>query len=230
MKKTIALFIIINTTSCILINNKNSLLSLKSIGNDSKDICLNGYYYQEKTIQKGHYYKNEYGDYAEDSLRYEQLTIVPLILYSDGSAKIMHSFSGLQEDRRLDFKTECGLLDNNSIESALNHFECYIKRGYEIDHKTNFINKKSQIWDQGVYKISDSKITVQFFYNVLGHYYLYEERGKTINDSTFLLTNATDFKTKKEYEINHLYKFRKMTDMPSIESYILNNSNKFNKN
>ncbi len=230
MKNIFALLAIINFTSCVVIQNKKSLISLKSIGSDNKDILLDGYYYQEKTIQKGHYYKNKYGGYSEDSIKYDQFRIAPLLLYSDGSANILYSFSGLQENTRFDFKAECGLLNNNSTESALKHFECYFRYGYEKDNKKDFISKKSQIWNQGVYKVSGSKITLQIFYNVMGDYYLYEERGKIINDSTFLLTNATDFKTKKEYEINHLYKFRKMTDMPSIESYILNNSNKFNKN
>ena len=50
------------------------------------------------------------------------------------------------------------------------------------------------------------------------------------NDSTFVLTNATDFQTGKKFEIKKVYKFKKMENFPEIDNYILKNKNKFKKN
>ena len=62
------------------------------------------------------------------------------------------------------------------------------------------------------------------------NYNLYEETGFVKNDTTFVLTNVTDYQNGKKHEINKVYKFKRMDNFPQIENYILKNKKKFNKN
>lgn len=202
-------------------------MPLDMIGTDNRSLKLYGYYYQEKEVKSHPYYRNKYGGYSQDSsVIFNEARIIPLILYPDGTAAAMDYFTGLQDNSAFDFKKTCALADRNTIESAFAHFECYLKNE-EYKIRTNFITRKAQIWDQGVYRIENNKITIQTFYNLTGNYYLYEESGDIINDSAFILKRKIDFRTGKESEISRVYTFRNMPDMPKIESYILKHKQKF---
>lgn len=204
-------------------------MNINSIGLTANELKLNGYYYQEKSYETYPYYRNEYGGYSQDkNKKYNQIRILPIVLYPDGSANKLSSFSGMQDNSAFNYGIKCSLEDNNTIESAYEHFECYLKNRPEDNYI--FINKKAEIWSQGVFKTDENKIVLQIFYNSRGNYYLYEESGKIINDTTFILNKAKDFETGKEFEINKKYMFKAMGDMPKIESYILKNKNKFDKN
>jgi len=203
-------------------------MSLNNIG-DSKTLKKEGYYYTENYIKTNPYYRNEYGGYSRDStISFNQVRISTLVLKSDGSAMKLGSYSGMQDNLAYNFGIKCNLQDNNTLESAFEHFECYVS---ELKNKNLiFLNSKAEIWDQGIYKTENNTITIQIFYNTIGDYYLYEERGIITNDSTFVLTSATDFQTGKKYEINKVYKFKKTENFPEIDNYILKNKKKFNKN
>ena len=223
----ITLFLI-SLSSCISIRNRDKLLSFNEIG-DSKALRKEGYYYTENYIKTNPYYRNEYGGYERDStLTFNQVRISTLSLKQNGSAMKLGSFSGMQDNLSYNFGIKCNLQDNNTLESAFEHFQCYVN---ELKKKNLiFLNSKAEIWDQGVYKIENNTITIQIFYNSIGDYSLYEEKGIIKNDSTFVLTNATDFQTGKKYEIKKEYKLKKMEDFPEIDNFILKNKKKFNKN
>jgi hypothetical protein len=223
----ITLFLI-TLSSCISIRNRDKLLSLNEIG-DSSVLRKDGYYYTENYIKTNPYHRNEYGGYERDStITFNQVRISTLSLTQNGSAMKLGSYSGMQYNLSYNFGIKCNLQDNNTLESAFEHFQCYVT---ELQKKNLiFLNSKAEIWDQGVYKIENNIITIQIFYNSIGNYSLYEEKGIIKNDSTFVLTNATDFQTGKKYEIKKEYKFKKMEDFPEIDNYILKNKKKFNKN
>ena len=204
-------------------------MNLNTIGSNNQELKLDGYFYQLKKYETYPYYRNEYGGYQQDTTKkYSQIRILPLTLYSDGSVNSLYSFSGFQDNHAFNYRIKCSLEDNNTIENAFEHFECYLRNRPE--NKLFFINKKAEIWNQGIYKIEDNKITIQIFYNSIGDYYLYEENGIILNDTTFVLKKAKDYQTGKEYKIEKEYHFKKMNNMPKMESYILKNKKKFNKN
>ena len=229
LKKTILILTISLTLfSCISIRNKNNLFNLNEIG-DSIVLKKNGYYYLENYVKTNPYYRNEYGGYSRDStIIFDQIRISTLSLKENGSAMKLGSFSGMQENLAYNFGVKCSLQDNNTLESAFEHFECYINKLEE--NNLNFINSKAEIWDQGIYKITNDTIKIQIFYNSMGNYNLYEETGFVKNDTTFVLTNVTDYQNGKKHEINKVYKFKRMDNFPQIENYILKNKKKFNKN
>jgi len=221
--------LILMFTSCIAIKNKKNLMNINDIGLTKNELKLNGYYYQDKSYKTYPYYKNQYGGYSQDSTKeYNQIRILPIFLDSNGSAEKQGSISGMQDNLGFNYIAKCSLEDNNTIESAFEHFECILNNRPES--KLNFINKKAEIWSQGVYKVNGSEIAIQIFYNVMGDYHLYEERGNVLNDTTFILTSAIDYQDGKTFEIEKKYHFKEMNNMPKIESYILKNKNKFEKN
>lgn len=215
--------------SCTAIRNREYLMPLNTVGDQENSLSKNGYYYLENYVKTNPYYRNEYGGYSRDStITYSQIRISTLALNSNGSAMKLGSYPGIKDNSSFNYGIKCNLEDNNTLESAFEHFECYIKK---IDNKgLNFINAKAEIWNQGVYKISKNKISIQIFYNQFGNYDLYEQTGTILNDSTFVLTKTTDYQTNKSYGINRTYKFKRLDDFPKIDNYILKNKKKFNKN
>ena len=229
MNYTPYFILILIFTSCIAIKNKKDLMDINKIGLAKNELKLNGYYYLENNHKTFPYYKNEYGGYSQDTTKgYTQIRVSSLLLYADGSAHKLGSFSGMQDNAAFEYGDICALVDSNTIESAFEHFECYLKNMPEDNYF--FLNKKAEIWNQGVYKTNGDEIVLQIFYNVMGDYNLYEERGKILNDTTFTLTSAIDYQDGKTFEIEKEYRFRKMDTIAKIESYILKNKNKFDKN
>jgi hypothetical protein len=194
-------------------------MNINDIGLSKNELNLNGYYYQEQSYKTYPYYKNEYGGYSQDSTKeYNQIRILPIVLSSNGSAEKQGSISGMQENLVFNYKTKCSLESDNTLESAIKHFECLLNNRPE--NKLNFINNKAEIWSQGVYKVNGNEIAIQIFYNVMGDYHLYEERGTVLNDTTFILTSAIDYQDGKTFEIEKEYHFKEMNNMPKIENYI----------
>jgi hypothetical protein len=222
---SISIFIL-SINSCITIHNKKFLQDLDEIGDPQKSLRLDGYYYYQYEVVNYPYDKNRYGGYSQNlKAPYNQVRIQPIVLNKNGSLEKIGSYSGLRENLTFDFKEYCYLSDENSLFSAQNHFECYI-RIHPTD-KSYFPHFKSEIWDQGVFHIKGNEIKLQVFYNVSGNYYLYEERGIISGDTAFTLTSATDFQDGKKHEINRTFVFKKMADVPEIPSYILKHRKKF---
>lgn len=221
--KIYILILVFILTSCVTIYNKKKVMDINDIGLTKKELRLDGYYYQKGTAKTHPYVRDGHGGYYLDtSISYQQIRIVPCVLYSDGSVSKLGFYSGMKDNDAFNYNMKCSLLDNNTLESAFDHFECYLK-----NMKDKNYNKKYSIWNQGVYKIEDGKIVLQIFYNVWGDYYLYEERGKILNDTTFVLDSAIDYQNGKTHDIHKEFHFNSMDNMPKIESYILNNKKKF---
>lgn len=213
--------------SCVTINNKNYLLPISELGLNQEKLQIDGYFYQVIESKAYPYYKNDYGGYSQDTSKgYQQTRIIPLILNANGTAYALGYFSGMQNNSTFNFEV-CGLFDNNSLVGAQTHFECYIQN--QTKSKFNFMNKKSEIWNQGVYTIQDKKIVLQIFYNVWGDYFLYEKHGQVNEDGSIAFNYAKDYQNNTEHVINEKYFFRECLNMPEIESYILNNEAKFRK-
>ena len=204
-------------------------MSINDIGDSKNILRKDGYYYMIKEYDTNPYFINEYGGYSKDTAnKFKQINISTLALYKDGSAMKLGTFSGMQDNLAFNFNIKCNLDDHNTLESAFEHFECFIKNNQ--DKGLNFLNAKAEIWNQGVYKIIDNEITLQIFYNSMGNYFLYEEKGKILNDSTFVLENARDFQNGKDFRINKVFVLRRDDKFPYIPNYILKNKNDFKNN
>ena len=203
-------------------------MNINDIGLTNNELKLNGYYYLIKSYKTYPYYRNEYGGYSKDTTNeINQIRISPIIFDVNGSTEKQSSISGMQDNLGFNYLANCSLIDSNTVESAFTHFECLLKN--HPKSKYNLINRKAKIWSQGVYKVNGNKITIHTFYNVIGNYHLYEERGIVLNDTTFVLTSAIDHQNGKKYDIDKEYHFRAMNNMPKIDSYILNHKTKFSK-
>ena len=202
-------------------------MPINEIGDRQNKLRKNGYYYQTLEIETYPYYKNSYGGYSQDSTKpYKQIRLYPIILFANGSTINYGSFSGLAENSAFNFGQKCNLTDSNTLQSSIAHFECYMQNLPPL--RLNFINKKAEIWNQGIFQVSNNEIRIQIFYNSIGNYYLYEKTGKVINDSTFSLSSVKDFQNGKEEKITEIFKFHEMNNLPVISSYILNHKSKFN--
>ncbi len=215
--------------SCVVIYNKENLTDLNKIGSKKNELKTNGYYYSIlKQKEYNHYILDENDKYIIDSTKFKEIIKVsPIILNYDGSAFNMPTFTGFQKNILFDFKTKCSLIDNNSLETALKHFECYYKNLPE--EKYNFMNKNSEIWGQGVYNTEKKKIKIQTFYNHIGNYYIMEKTGEIINDTTFILKKRVTLRTHKEFKTSEVYHFKYMDSLPETNSFIIRNKQKFKK-
>ena len=213
--------ILLICSSCVSIYNKEFLISRNEIGITNNEIRLDGYYYRISKIKEfNHYSLDKNLKYKLDSSKFKEIIkISPIILYSDGSLKQMPYFTGLQKNNTLDFNELCYLNDDNTLKGALNHFECYLRNMPK--EKYNFMNKNSEIWGQGIFTSNNKHIKLQIYYNRLGDFYLLEETGKVINDSTFIVEKRKSMRTKKEWIVSEKYHYRKMTQVPKFNSLIL---------
>jgi len=195
--------------------------------NNSK-FKLNGYYYHVNEIESYPYYKNQYGGYSQDSTKsYTKILIKPLMLYGDGSAYLPDHFSGMQDNLVFNF-ANCGLVNNNNIIGAQTHFECYVLNRPEKQY--NFMNRKGEIWNQGLFKVDGNTIKLQIFYNVWGNYYLYEKTGHILADGSIKFIHAKDYQNNVEFDLEERYYFKEFMIEPKVESYIMKNKHEFNKN
>jgi hypothetical protein len=189
---------------------------------------LNGYYYLVNEIKSYPYYKNQYGGYSQDSTKgYKKVLIKPLLLFGDGSAYSPGYFSGMQDNLVFNF-ANCGLVDNNTIIGAQTHFECYVLNRPE--QKYNFMNRKGEIWNQGLFRVDGNIIRLQIFYNVWGDYYLYEKTGQILADGSIKFIYAKDYQDNEEYGLEEIYYFKEFMIEPKFGSYIMKNKKEFNKN
>lgn len=219
--KIYILILVFILTSCVTIYNKKKVMDINDIGLTKNELRLDGYYYQKEIFQSHPYKLSGNVQIIDTSQTYEQIRILPCVLYSDGSVSKLGSYSGVQDINAFRYDIKCSFSGNNTFDSAMEYFECYFKNMKERN------NRKSSIWDQGVYKVDGEKITLQIFYNVWGNYYLYEERGRILNDTTFILNHAIDYQNGETYDIKEQFYFKKMDSMPKIESYIMNHKKKF---
>lgn len=212
---------------CAVIHNKHALLDLNQIG-DSTTLRKNGYFYRELSVRTNPYFRNEYGGFERDStITFNQVRIAVLALDPDGSAIRFGSYSGMRDNLSFDFGIKCDLQDNNTLESALRHFECHILQRDE--QNIHFMNSKAEIWNQGVYKIDKDSIRIQTYYNTRGNYQLYEESGYIENDSTIVLTKSRDYAENQTEAIHKVFRFKQMDNFPQIDNYILKNRKKFRR-
>ena len=214
------ILILLLFNSCYVVMHKKSVINIENRGDQNGKIKLDGFYYSEFEQDAFPYFKNDYGGYSEDKRNpYQQKAIEPIILNSNGTVRSFNNQSGFQENLVFDFKQNCGLEDKNTFENAIEHFECLL----------NNDNDRYDVWGKGVFSADKSKITIQYYINWIGDYYLREKRGEILNDSTFVLSERYDYKLDTIYEINELYRFKRFRNKPDSTNFITKHPKRFGK-
>ncbi len=220
MNKLIYILILLIFNSCYVVKHKKNVLNLKERGVQNEQLKLDGYYYRIYEREAFPFFKNVYGGYSENkSEPYKQKVIEPIILNSNGTARTFNTSSGFRENLIFDFENHCDLTDSNSYNNAIKHFEC------ELNHDSD----KYEIWGKGVYKVTKSKILIQYYINWIGDYYLREKKGEILTDSTFILTERYDYKLDTTYQIDELYKFRTFKNKPDSTNFITKHPKRFGR-
>ena len=218
--KLIYFLILLLFNSCFVVKHKKNVVNIEERGDKNGQMKLDGYYYRVFEREAFPYYKNEFGGFTENkSEPYQQKLIKPIILNSNGTIRTFNYQSGLQENLDFDFEYNCGLSDLNSTKSSIEHFEC----------KLNNDKNKYDVWGKGVFKVGDSNILIQYYINWIGEYYLREQKGKILTDSTFILTEQYDYKLDTTYQINEFYKFKKFKNKPDSINFITKHPKRFGR-
>ena len=128
------------------------------------------------------------------------------ILFEDGSFKDIGRISSKYTSEY--FSKRCSANPTNTYQSSKTNLECMLDNyEYFFKIKTNFLNRNAQIWNWGRFEIIDGEITIQYFYNHFGDYYLTEEKGTIIGDDSFRIKSIFDYKTKKLTDVDITYLF-----------------------
>jgi hypothetical protein len=209
---TLAALLLMIFASCTIIHNRKNVLNSNEWGSKNQQMKIDGYYYSQSTTASFPYYKNKYGGYSQDSSRpYIQQLINPVIFYENGTAQTFGPRSGLQENAYFNYSDRCSLKDENTIARAKEFFECDI-----VHYKDRY-----RTWGKGVYKVLPGEITIQYYINWRGQYYLIEKKGEIINDSAFVLNQEYDHYLDEKKIINEIYIFQRFESKPASRSYLL---------
>ncbi|WP_336128774.1 hypothetical protein [Mesoflavibacter sp. CH_XMU1422-2] len=167
--------------------------------NIKNKLKTNGFYYLST---KENVRLSSYLDYGIEGLKYGKKYTVngikALSFYEDGI--IFMSDGVLDGITKNSFKDKCNVKYDNSTDTALRFFNCFInKKGNNLKIK----NKKVGYWIYG----DSIKIQYEFYNNM--KFYLAEKKGFIINDTLFKFVSYIDNKTHKREVINEIYKFKK---------------------
>lgn len=107
------------------------------------------------------------------------------------------------------FGNQCG--DTISIDCAIKMSEFMFKKNTKsllknTDRQTN-ANYHLENW--GKYDIKNDTITIQWYYNHHGRYFLAEEKGIVKDFNSFQLISFKDYRTQKDTVSNEFYQFQK---------------------
>lgn len=188
--------------SCVRIYNQNHLLAKHELRN-SNPLKLTGYYY---TARKS------------DNI----IKVEPIVLYGNGSLQIHPPFSGYPENTTFNYQSACYLKEENSLKNALKYTDCYFTFN---SITSNHMHGKSQVWSQGIYKVDkNNNITIQWYQNHLGDYYLEEWQGIVINNSSFVINRTKNYRDNRFILLDEprVYHFKPINSLPKSENYILN--------
>jgi len=214
--KPIILFSILSLLiGCSKIHHK-SLFHLAHTPFESKNITFktNGYYFMEKTFEKGEKYINE--QIKTDT---KSCGIMPIIFYADGFVRRSEFIHGLKP-----YKDEQSKRD--SIEKNLKELES------SFVNNTFHVQIKNSIWDWGKYRQKGNEILIQYYSNHFGDFRLIDLKGEIKNDSTIIFSKQYGYKQPNypyiiNEEINETYRFKEFHTKPDSSNYIKSNLHKF---
>lgn len=190
MVKSCLLFFLLILFSCGPTINNKQYFSLK------EDV------YIDDINTKGYYYSiHERGDFTEQK------------------GKLIHMYvfleNGYFKKIKNGYGNKCG--DTVTLECEIKMSEFMLEKELYMTNDISEMNRPIwSVWDWGKYKISNDSITMQWFYNRFGNYYLVEQKGYIIDQQTIKINFIKDYRTNKidffdetlffsSYDISNLY-------------------------
>jgi len=213
----VATIVILGITSCSSRIYDKDKLTIANTPFQKEDITFrtDGYYYQIIEYEQGENLslEMEYG-------RSNFCAVSPIIFYDDGFVRKSEFTHGVKPFSKNEEKKD-------SIEGILRNLDKSIR-------ENNFhVRIDNTIWDWGLYKQSENKLVIQYYYNHYGDYRLIDYSGIVKNDTTLVFKQKkgyTDFPShisKIEDESEEIYYFRKLSVKPDSMNYIKSNAEEF---
>ncbi|MBU2920210.1 hypothetical protein KO504_02575 [Winogradskyella psychrotolerans] len=181
----------------------DQLIPKESIGVHNRNFKLGGFYYRQKSNVNS----------VNDTVNY----IAPLIFFKNGTVKPFDYIGNTSSTLRIKGKgKKCILKPREDFETIITFFKCFAE-----------VVKLKEIYS--VYSIEGDRIRIQSF----GAHFFVENRGKVLNDSTFVITKSINYGTKKVVDKNYTYQFHvskkpdstKFKPSSVIQKYYLKQSN-----
>ncbi|MGV3547793.1 MAG: hypothetical protein ACO1N4_12075, partial [Pedobacter sp.] len=97
--------------------------------------------------------------------------------------------------------------DSVSLACEFEMSEVMLKKDLDWQ-KTKKYSGPTALWNWGRYRTENNKILIQTFYNHFGDYYLSEEEGEMLDNNSFKIYRATDYKTGKTEAKEEIYFFK----------------------
>lgn len=106
------------------------------------------------------------------------------------------------------FGNECG--DTISIDCAIKMSEFMLDKNinYFLKNTDKQTNANYHLENWGKYDIKNDTITIQWYYNHHGRYFLAEEKGVIKDSNSFKLIHFKDYQSKKDTISDEFYQFK----------------------
>ena len=159
------------------------LIPKEKIGLNNSNLRIDGFYYS----------KHKHLIYTNDTIRY----ISPLFLFKNGTSAYsdyLGNGSAIINKKVLGKRCKINMPNKKEFSEVISFFKCFAP---SIKYKKSFSN----------FYIKDSTIKIQtIFKNVF-----LEDRGKILNDTSFIIKKRIDYYNKSIKDVNIIYHFEKST-------------------
>ncbi len=222
----IVLIVILTTNSCGIFktHHKNKLINFENSWIPKNTLKLDGYYFAEleRDAIKG------YDKIEGTKIKYLSV----FFIYEDG---FMVNIRGIEGPTTY----SCAKKESyeNTYESAHRTIELMLdSQNSEIKRTKRMCGfKPNDIGNKGLVKVNDGSIKMQFYSiemqnpnkDSFNSAYLYELNGTIKSDSSFVIKNETEFRTKEAITKNTLFRFKQTKQKPNVENYFKKNRNRF---
>ncbi len=211
MKIYTSILPILFSLSCFLIDNIGHRYTESNIKTNTPKLRTDGYYYEVHKLKPCPF--NE-----DDSATYE-ISIEPTIFYSNGSSINFRYFSSIS----LSSDFQCKRKIENTINSALKHFECYLTNKTVEEINKEF--KREEYFGHGTYQLTDNKISIRTLtFNQNVNIKTLEIFGTFENDK-ITLEQYRDLETNKMTEFDKKLKlaFKEFDKIPELKNILKKN-------
>lgn len=214
-----------NCFSQIQIHHKKKLFPKNEIGSiNHPDFPTDGYYYMIKTDTLYHKYDLQRdGTYNKEKSFYYPLKYLRCLFFSKDGFVIQKDFTTpyvQNQDSVKHYNQNLISIFEKKLASE-NIMEGLVKKD-----KLWFLNKKAQIWKNGIYKLDKDSIKMQIYNNLMGDYYLIEYKGQ-YHSNKIVFTQEYAYREEKRHTDNLVYEFKKLGKEITISNYIRENPKKF---
>lgn len=236
MKNRIFILIIIvlisNSCGIFKTHHKDKLIDFENNSLTNESLKLNGYYFAEFELKYGENAPPFIDDYIKKTGINKIKYLSVFFIYKDGFVINVGGVNGLS-------RYYCAEKENyeNTYKSAHKTIELMLESQNSTKKRTKRICGFSpdDIGSKGLVQIDKDNIKIQFYSiekqnpkkDSFNSAYLYELNGVITSDSSFVMKNEMEFRTKEITPKNQVFEFRQTEQKPNIQNYFKKNKNRF---